>query len=464
MAGRQRPRLPQRLPPLTARQEEVLALIAQGRTNFEIAEELGISLEGAKYHVREIMARLNAGSREEAVEVWRAGRTAPAWLPGASLRRAIALAGVRGVTTAAVAVVSVAGAVVVAAVFIGGSAGPPAAAPGETPETTVTTSTGVSTPATPGAQTTPLPATRTATPTLTPPAVGPYPLGTRTGDPTIDAVIAAVEARDADALFDLIHYLPAQCDNPNTGQPQPPGTFVCPNGEPDGTEIPVVRGEGSHGVLYPQGQPVVRIIVTDFLAADSVDQRVYGVVDAGPDLAHGERSIVFARGQALNVDGEGIIAFLSVRTGSPENRVANATSFLLPPLPSDPATFAEAVRAELAAAADNATLSEDQASGYGIFEAWEQGGFAIVPPAQVPVGRDQVSATAVKPPPGTGGDYTMAIYFAVADDAGKCAAGSIAIALPEGDPSAGFITFGTLLVPAGTLCTAEAALAAAFSG
>ena len=56
---------------LTPRQRQVLGLIAAGKTNFEIAEALGVSLEGAKYHVREIMTKLQVDSREEAATWWR---------------------------------------------------------------------------------------------------------------------------------------------------------------------------------------------------------------------------------------------------------------------------------------------------------------------------------------------------------------------------------------------------------
>lgn len=55
----------------TPRQREVLDLVMRGRTNREIAEELGISLDGAKWHVSEIITRLGVGSREEAAEYWR---------------------------------------------------------------------------------------------------------------------------------------------------------------------------------------------------------------------------------------------------------------------------------------------------------------------------------------------------------------------------------------------------------
>lgn len=53
-----RPSVPgTRFEELTPGHREVRQLLAKGRTNFEIAEALGISLEGAKYHVREIMGR-----------------------------------------------------------------------------------------------------------------------------------------------------------------------------------------------------------------------------------------------------------------------------------------------------------------------------------------------------------------------------------------------------------------------
>ncbi|MGE0572074.1 MAG: helix-turn-helix transcriptional regulator [Dehalococcoidia bacterium] len=58
----------------TPRQREVLALIARGQTNGQIAETLGITIDGAKFHVGEILARLDVSTREEAVAVWRAGR------------------------------------------------------------------------------------------------------------------------------------------------------------------------------------------------------------------------------------------------------------------------------------------------------------------------------------------------------------------------------------------------------
>ena len=53
--------------PLTARETEVLTLLAGGAGNKEIATRLGISEHTAKFHVSSILAKLGAGSRAEAV-------------------------------------------------------------------------------------------------------------------------------------------------------------------------------------------------------------------------------------------------------------------------------------------------------------------------------------------------------------------------------------------------------------
>ncbi|WP_405063458.1 response regulator transcription factor [Kribbella sp. NBC_01505] len=55
--------------PLTEREEEVLALVARGRTNAEIATELFVGLSTAKTHVASLMTKLGARNRVE-IAMW----------------------------------------------------------------------------------------------------------------------------------------------------------------------------------------------------------------------------------------------------------------------------------------------------------------------------------------------------------------------------------------------------------
>ena len=52
---------------LTARELEVLALLAEGASNKQIARRLGISAHTAKYHVASLLEKLDAVSRTDAV-------------------------------------------------------------------------------------------------------------------------------------------------------------------------------------------------------------------------------------------------------------------------------------------------------------------------------------------------------------------------------------------------------------
>jgi DNA-binding NarL/FixJ family response regulator len=54
-------------PELTDREREVLWLLAQGLSNQEVAERMGISLKTARNHVSNILARLQVADRTEAV-------------------------------------------------------------------------------------------------------------------------------------------------------------------------------------------------------------------------------------------------------------------------------------------------------------------------------------------------------------------------------------------------------------
>lgn len=52
---------------LSQREIEVLALLSEGASNKEIARRLGISVHTAKFHVRSVMNKVDAGGRTEAV-------------------------------------------------------------------------------------------------------------------------------------------------------------------------------------------------------------------------------------------------------------------------------------------------------------------------------------------------------------------------------------------------------------
>lgn len=67
-------RTPRALPRITERQWQVAELVALGYPNQAIAEELGISLAGAKYHVSEILRRLDLTRREEIAGWFRSER------------------------------------------------------------------------------------------------------------------------------------------------------------------------------------------------------------------------------------------------------------------------------------------------------------------------------------------------------------------------------------------------------
>ncbi len=86
---------------LTPREWEVLALLREGLSDQAIADRLGISLDGAKYHVREILSKLGVSSRQEAA-AWEPEEQAPA-------RRWVALPLVARIAGALVVVAAVGG-------------------------------------------------------------------------------------------------------------------------------------------------------------------------------------------------------------------------------------------------------------------------------------------------------------------------------------------------------------------
>jgi LuxR family transcriptional regulator, maltose regulon positive regulatory protein len=57
--------------PLSEREMEVMRLILAGLTNQEIAEELFISLNTVKSHIKNIYKRLDVSKRAKAIARWR---------------------------------------------------------------------------------------------------------------------------------------------------------------------------------------------------------------------------------------------------------------------------------------------------------------------------------------------------------------------------------------------------------
>ena len=56
---------------LSAREAEVMSLIADGQTNGEIATRLFLAEKTVKNHVRRIYSKLGVGSRPAAIAYWR---------------------------------------------------------------------------------------------------------------------------------------------------------------------------------------------------------------------------------------------------------------------------------------------------------------------------------------------------------------------------------------------------------
>ena len=87
---------------LNHHQRAVLDLLVAGKTNAEIGEALGITLDGAKWNVSEILTKLGLDSREEAADYWRwrnrgirkLARAMRGAFGGVSLKAAIGAAGV----------------------------------------------------------------------------------------------------------------------------------------------------------------------------------------------------------------------------------------------------------------------------------------------------------------------------------------------------------------------------------
>jgi DNA-binding NarL/FixJ family response regulator len=70
---------PQEVEVLTQREQEILSLVAAGKTNIEIAAKLQVSIHTVKTHMRKILAKLHRERRYEAASfALRAGLIPPA--------------------------------------------------------------------------------------------------------------------------------------------------------------------------------------------------------------------------------------------------------------------------------------------------------------------------------------------------------------------------------------------------
>jgi len=186
---------------LTPRQQEVLALLREGLTNPQIAERLGISLDGAKFLVGEVISRLGVADRTEAAR-WQPAAAAPsptgrlAWaLAPIALLRKITPSWLPPAASGAIIVAALAGVGIIEwAVVSTGGGGPQVVAP-------------------------------TAT-------AGPAPVA-RTGIPALDATIDKLVRQDVSGLLDLVQFQDIGCSVEQIPGSPPP----CPTGVADGTPV-----------------------------------------------------------------------------------------------------------------------------------------------------------------------------------------------------------------------------------
>jgi DNA-binding CsgD family transcriptional regulator len=109
----------------TPRQREVLSMLARGKSNAEIATALDISLQGAKWHVSEVMSKLQADTREEAADYWRRyNGLAPRF--ARVFRGVVSLSALKWLGTVAVGAVVAAAGIAIAVVASGDGGDPPA--------------------------------------------------------------------------------------------------------------------------------------------------------------------------------------------------------------------------------------------------------------------------------------------------------------------------------------------------
>jgi hypothetical protein len=171
-----------------------------------------------------------------------------------------------------------------------------------------------------------------------------HPLGTRTGVPIVDAVVAAAEQGDAQKLATLVHYYTLPCQRGGMA------AVPCASGQPVGSPSQVFGGGVCEGDFYLRGDPAIPGVLANFLKPSPptqpgpppLDARLYAVIKRvifpSEPRVPGEYLIVFASGHVLSVDSQGLTWF-SLACGvpsSPESYVsggfvATGQTLLLPP-------------------------------------------------------------------------------------------------------------------------------------
>ena len=224
---RGRPRHPDVLTPAEWR---VLEALREGGTNAEIGARLGIGAETVKYHIANMLAKLELRDRR-ALASWRPderrGRLG-AWfaVPAAlwTVARPIAWvgAGTAAVAGVVVGVVAVVALVAVALVVAGGNGDPPLALAPSPTQTPKTTSTPAPTPTVqPSPTTSPTPTPATATPTPQPSAT-PMPTPTPTPVPLVTREDLGIhEVRPGEVAYD-----PPVRFEPEETVPWQPGLYL----------------------------------------------------------------------------------------------------------------------------------------------------------------------------------------------------------------------------------------------
>jgi hypothetical protein len=153
----------------------------------------------------------------------------------------------------------------------------------------------------------PTPTFGPAEPLVLPLASAPYPAGTRTGDPEVDAVIAAFEARDAAALTAQISFYPIPCTDA-----EGIGGLPCPAGMMAGAPVDVFGYGTCEGGWMKRGDPGLAAVIPGNMTATGTaafDARVYAVIQARPfptEPVPGDTMIVFNSGVVMTLDENGL--------------------------------------------------------------------------------------------------------------------------------------------------------------